>query len=500
MKKLLFLAFALLLSLQAFSQDSSPLVCTNFVKIPNAIMDMEKLKPDQWEDWDNNKVARIKIKAHNFDPALMNNFTVFSKGPWITHKTFENDEIWIYLSSNVSGSIIIKYLGNFEYKLPYKLEPEKTYEMTLELQTATLIIKATPSDAKILVDDKEVGIGKVNMQVAAGIEHNYRIENEFYYSQTGAMTIAKNDTKTLEINLEPAYGYVKVTSTPVSGAKVFIDGVEAGTTPFLSDKLIRGDHRIEVKKDLYTTYSDIVTLDNGKKEEVTASLQPNYAKINVTTASDVQIWVNDEYKGIGSWNGVVDAGLCTVEARKDGYSPVTNTMILNVNEEKTVTLSSPTYKSKENTKTTTSPQKTIAKQEPKVAGTITFNKKSPTKLSLDGNNIVKADLTNIFYEDELKSYKQAMKKARNITWAFVPGYAAAGFFIIVGAANFNYGGIAEFSGGLGAEAGFIIWNILAVNKRAEKNLKPFINNYNSKHDVSLSVVPAPNGIGLRLSF
>lgn len=291
--------------------------------------------------------ALLKITTKGINEEMRQKFTFGADmGTQLVETTFPTGAIWIYLSPGMP-TLLIKHpdLGIVNYDVKINLEPKNTYAMTLELASATLIIRCTPSDADIYVDDVKIGQGEINMPVTAGVEHRWLIDNKFYYKKSGTVKINEKETKTLTENLEPAYGYIKINTTPENGATVVIDGEEMSMkTPFLSDKITRGDHRIEVRKALYTTYSDIVFIDNGKREEINVAMQPNYAELSVTTGTDAEIWVNGERKSMGSWSGLVDAGTCKVEARKTGYVPVERTMILELKETKTVSLNTPTIR------------------------------------------------------------------------------------------------------------------------------------------------------------
>ncbi len=62
------------------------------------------------------------------------------------------------------------------------------------------------------------------------------------------------------VSAPPAEPAPLVIRSEPSGARVFIDGVAAGTTPF-EQVLEPGDHLVEVEREGYTTYSQFVTID-----------------------------------------------------------------------------------------------------------------------------------------------------------------------------------------------------------------------------------------------
>lgn len=123
MKKLFLLIFAILLSVSAFAQ-TSPLKMVNFHKLPNEIVDLKALKDEASRDcdYDGNKAALIRVKAQGFSEKTMLDFNTFPRpGIEIIHKKYKDGEIWLYVSSGCQGTIVIKYMGEFEFKISNNL-------------------------------------------------------------------------------------------------------------------------------------------------------------------------------------------------------------------------------------------------------------------------------------------------------------------------------------------------------------------------------------------
>ena len=256
--RLIITALAMMLSMAAFGQ--SPIKVKEFRMLPNGIMDPGVLTKDQQTDYDGNKVCLIKVRAFGIGEETMQRLTFKTNGPFITHKEYENGEYRLYVSSNREGSIVIRYNGDCEYILPSRLKEGKIYEMTLEMETGTLTVVATPVEAKIYVDDAYAGTGSVNVQVSVGAEHRCRVECQDYIKVEKTVSFAKNEEKTLTVELVPNFGYITVKSEP-SGAEVYIDNKKAGTTPYLAMRISRGKHRVEVRKRGYEPYADVVTIN-----------------------------------------------------------------------------------------------------------------------------------------------------------------------------------------------------------------------------------------------
>ncbi len=137
------------------AQNTSPLKLVNFHKLPNEIVDLTELKNrvGRDSDFDGNKAALIRVKAQGFSEKTMIDFTVSPRpGIEIIDKIYRDGEMWLYVSSNCQRAILIKYMGEFEFALPSKLEAKGVYELILGMETATLMIRVNISNARIDVN------------------------------------------------------------------------------------------------------------------------------------------------------------------------------------------------------------------------------------------------------------------------------------------------------------------------------------------------------------
>lgn len=95
-----------------------------------------------------------------------------------------------------------------------------------------LIVKADQQNAAIYIDNEFVGEQEVFKLFKAGEKHTWRIECDLYHTESGEVTITDKEGENVSVDkaLRPAYGYLNVTSSPESGAIVYIDGKKAGQT------------------------------------------------------------------------------------------------------------------------------------------------------------------------------------------------------------------------------------------------------------------------------
>ncbi len=250
------------LSITSQAQNTSPVYVVEFNKIQNGIMDEGKLQRNQLEDYDSNPVCLVKVKAQGFDEATLQKIVFVPRNIMIMHKAYENGEYRLYVSSKKPGSILMKYQGECEFKLPYNLEPKKIYELVLGMETATLNIITTPDNATIYIDDEKVGAGFASKSVSIGAEHKYKVECEDYITEENTITFTQSERKEIEVELRPNFGYITIGSTP-SGAEVYVDERKVGVTPFQGKKIKRGQHMVEVRLAGYKSKVEMISVKTG---------------------------------------------------------------------------------------------------------------------------------------------------------------------------------------------------------------------------------------------
>lgn len=266
MKRFLLLFFTLSLIFTGFSQENtSPLVVNEFLLKTNGIMDIEQVPKNARTDYDSNPVCMIQVKAVGFDENLMQKFIFASNGIDIMHKNIKDGMVLLYVSSNKIGDIIIKHMGDCTFTLPYKLEKNKIYTLTLGMESATLIIRAVPNTAEIYIDNEKVGTGYASKTVSIRAEHSYKVQCDGYWPVEDVAYFEKRDKKELDIKLVPNFSYITIKTDP-AGADVTIDGEKVGITPYMSERIPFGQHRIELNKEGYEKFVEVLEIKPDELE------------------------------------------------------------------------------------------------------------------------------------------------------------------------------------------------------------------------------------------
>ena len=341
--KILF--FVLLLLLSGLS-EAQQLSVKSFQKLEN---DLSARGSEGRTDQNGDKCAIIKVvtneKGFVFEPDALG----------LVGSVEKMSEIWLYVPYGAKRLTIkhpqLGMLRNYEY--PERIEKACVYELVLtagrvktiveeEVGGQWLVLSVEPKEAMVYIDDVyEAGTdGTVQKFLPFG-RHTYRVDYALYHAEAGQVELSSDRRTELSVRLRPAYGFVEVNSEPESGARVLIDGEDVGVTPYKSDRLKSGEHRIEVLKAMYAPSSLQVEVTDGAVVPVLLKMSANYGTLTLTTDASSEIWVNNEKKGEGEWKGRLNAGMYVVEVRRASHRTLRQSLEVKAGEERIVALESP---------------------------------------------------------------------------------------------------------------------------------------------------------------
>ena len=326
MKKIYFLLILFCVLFDTYAQQNNSRLNVKSLKlIENDTEASRTMKKDKNGD----KCALIKIQTPNMNEAERNRLQFQADmGTFVYYDKTAVGEVKIFLTEGCKTLIIMHPdYGKLNYAMPLTLEGWKTYEMvlmadkddvaapkTISLNSNYVIINVTPKDALINVDGKLCTNGKVNLTVDE--PHHLEVSHKLYH--TYEMEIHASETEKLkyDVNLTPAFGWLKIDSKPESGAIVLIDGERKGMTPFTSDTLPSGEYEVKLMKDMYETGTFTVVVKDSQTQEIELPIKPTFSQVTVTTDSESDIFIDGEKKGKGKWQGRLLEGTHILEARK----------------------------------------------------------------------------------------------------------------------------------------------------------------------------------------
>lgn len=321
----------------AVSQDDTPKIVVTGFSLLETDMDARVNWPEY--DWNGNKCAIIKVET------TLTGFTFDTGTIAITKSENRTGEIWVYVSPGVRKfNIYHPDYGVCRYEIPVTIETASVYSLKLAVtggvMSGTFVTNAVVSSnyLKMNIIPKEAVVhlgtsdsyelatqvvtdGLFSMKLEYG-EYFYRVENSMYETEAGRVVLA-GDTGPLNVTLMPAYNYVSISSSPDSGADVFINGEYAGKTPFEGkEKYRKGKCDIRLVHKDYHPFSTSAELSgDGSRSYFSFSMAPRYAIVTCRCPdSSAEIWVDQEYRGKGEWTGRLGSAMAhTLEARRDGY-------------------------------------------------------------------------------------------------------------------------------------------------------------------------------------
>ena len=243
-------------------------------------------------------------------------------------------EVWVFVSPGVKF-ITIKH-RNFgsirNYPFPQRIESGYVYEMKIRTAKITqiveesvteqyLVIKSATPDAKIFINDEFIGKQSVTKYLSIFNEHSYRVEAPLHHTKEGKVKLNSESKTTLQVDLDPAYGYLKVNTTPESGAEIEINGKSLSqTTPYTSDKLEMGRYTVQAFMPMYKSEPQKVEIKAGKTTEITIELIPTFATTEITCQDkESEIYIDGEFKSKGSFKGQLSEGVHRLEVKKKSH-------------------------------------------------------------------------------------------------------------------------------------------------------------------------------------
>ncbi|RLF79384.1 hypothetical protein DRN44_08975, partial [Thermococci archaeon] len=152
------------------------------------------------------------------------------------------------------------------------IEPTKTHTINarLTLKEATLSVGSTPTGADVYVNNQYSGTTPLTLKLTPGT-YTVKITKDDYEPYVETVTLNPGESKSINIQLKALFGFLNIYSN-VQGADVYIDGVKVGTTPLKAYKLSVGDHKIEIRKEGYETFSQSLVIEPTKTHTINARL------------------------------------------------------------------------------------------------------------------------------------------------------------------------------------------------------------------------------------
>ena len=279
-------------------------------------------------DQNGEKCALIKVRSTPY----ADGFT-FDVGSLGIMKTVTMDtETWLYVPHGVRKiSIRHKQLGFLEgYDLGMSVKKASTYILSLrvgrvqtiveeQLMKQFLMFRLNPKEAVVEVagDPWIPNADGVCRKMLSYGTYDYRVKAKNYHDEVGKVTLNNaEETKIMEINLRPAYGWIEVKGIgDLTDAVLYVDDEMIGRAPIKTDKLSSGRHSVRIVKDLFRVHIEEVVVNDNQTTTLSPTLIGEFSIVAITTKEGAEIWVDGERKGISSWSGRLSFGEHLMETK-----------------------------------------------------------------------------------------------------------------------------------------------------------------------------------------
>lgn len=192
-----------------------------------------------------------------------------------------------------------------------------------------------PADkgAQIFVDGALLGTGSWKGRLEAG-HHKAEVRKDSHRTAVAEFDVEKDRKLTLTLERpQPIYGTLKVVTSP-PGATVIVDGREAGLTPLTDDRLLIGQHSVEVVKKGHRNEKSSVIISENRTSDLNFSLTDICTASIIPSPSYANIFINDEWMNRNTSGALkLDkvAGEYKIKVTARGYTPWSRTMRLDGN-------------------------------------------------------------------------------------------------------------------------------------------------------------------------
>lgn len=204
-----------------------------------------------------------------------------------------------------------------------------------------------PKNAMVEFDGKVVPLDKYG--TASIYQHfgtySYRVTANLYHAQQGEVVVNDpNNAHRVSVQLQPAFGYIKVPNTGTwKGATVYINNEMKGTTPFTSDKLPSGRYNVRVVRPMYSSEEQSLVVEDGKTAVFSRALQPQFVTLTLSVKDkEAEIWLNGKKYNSGTWRGDLGFGSYKVECKKTNHRTAETTLNVTQDMATIMNLPSPT--------------------------------------------------------------------------------------------------------------------------------------------------------------
>lgn len=208
----------------------------------------------------------------------------------------------------------------------------KNLNVVLKPKFGYLNITSHPDNCEIYLND--VWVGKTPIRRMEYESGNYQLvaKKDIYHNFIqDDIVVTDGESKELEFDLKPAFGTLKIESSPEQGAEILINGKVVGTTPYQDVRFSSGGYTIELRKQYFQSIKDRITISDNKVTSRSFLLKSTVGTINVTSHG-AELYLNDKLVTQKHNNIKVKPGSYKLRAEKDKHYSQEKTINISAGE------------------------------------------------------------------------------------------------------------------------------------------------------------------------
>ena len=290
------------------------------------------------KDVNNQAAAIIKVRTNLIDLKYNCN------SGFIGDPVEKDGDIWLYVSPRERR---IKFMKEGFLALDYHIEPivESSSVYILELinkfqapikegaSFGFVVIKSKPTGAQVKINGEPTWTVTPFQKPLKPGQYSFELTQSLYQPYKGNFVIVAGKTITEEISLVSNFGSLSVSTTPEQGASIYIDDkLEEQITPARFDQLPPGDYQLTIAKEFYETVSREFAVQKGDETALNIDLKSTFGEIEVTAPSSVEVWIDQQSVGTGSFNGRLLKGIHLIEAKALNHIDFSETITVEVGQ------------------------------------------------------------------------------------------------------------------------------------------------------------------------
>ena len=224
------------------------------------------------------------------------------------------------------GLNIVDAIDNYSSKLDYSwLNQLEEYcnvaqEEVDAWNAEYCILNITPTDADVFVDGRRIKHDDepIVLELACG-EHKIKASSPMYYNHEDSFMVSEDQENSLFVELKPQFGSILI-MTNAKDAMVYIDDIELGIAPVSMEKLASGTHILRIEDPLHKKYEEVFVMCDDQRLEKDIMMESNYGEVILCTDDkELQVYIDGQYQGVGSWKGQLPVGHHSIECKKESH-------------------------------------------------------------------------------------------------------------------------------------------------------------------------------------